>query len=164
MKEGSNQIRVVLSPENPPKLSKHSLFEEVEREFLIAVGDRKLVAFSNATEFSESLNELATHMAPDAAPIYGVVEVLMTEDFYSSTFKQFWKEVASEHGLYMCPRCGGFVPKRYDKAMFGEYPGALSRWDNKTFVCSECGMEEAIAQMLSYDISPRGYFPWKKEK
>jgi len=39
-----------------------------------------------------------------------------------------------------CPRCGGFIPN--DETP-GAYPGARSRVDNKTEVCSKCGTAEA---------------------
>ena len=38
-----------------------------------------------------------------------------------------------------CPRCTGFIPSNLTP---GRYPGALSRVDNKTEICSECGHEE----------------------
>jgi hypothetical protein len=31
----------------------------------------------------------------------------------------------------------------------GCYPGALSRWDNETYVCSPCGEHEAMLQWRS---------------
>jgi hypothetical protein len=40
----------------------------------------------------------------------------------------------------ICPRCGGFIPNNHEP---GAYRGALSRVDNKTEVCSDCGTEEA---------------------
>jgi hypothetical protein len=40
----------------------------------------------------------------------------------------------------MCPRCGGPIP---NSAMIGQYPGALSRTDGTTEVCSDCGYIEA---------------------
>ena len=42
---------------------------------------------------------------------------------------------------YICPRCGGDIPNSERK---GQYPGAISRVNNKTEVCSGCGMKEAI--------------------
>jgi len=39
-----------------------------------------------------------------------------------------------------CPRC---------KKLFTGYP-ALSRKDNKTEICSPCGVEEAIEQFIQY--------------
>jgi hypothetical protein len=41
----------------------------------------------------------------------------------------------------ICPRCHGFIPSNERP---GEYPGALSRADNKTEICSDCGTEEAL--------------------
>lgn len=41
----------------------------------------------------------------------------------------------------VCPRCLGGIP---NNMMPGEYIGALSRADNKTEICSECGQEEAF--------------------
>lgn len=40
-----------------------------------------------------------------------------------------------------CPRCGGCVPNNEQP---GAYPGALSRVDNATYVCSSCGTNEAM--------------------
>jgi ribosomal protein L40E len=45
---------------------------------------------------------------------------------------------------HVCPRCGGDVPSTAHK---GQYPGAVSRWDDKTEICSPCGAEEALMQM-----------------
>jgi ribosomal protein S27AE len=42
-----------------------------------------------------------------------------------------------------CPRCLGGIP---NDASRGKYPGALSRTDNKTYICSNCGTLEAIEQ------------------
>lgn len=42
-----------------------------------------------------------------------------------------------------CPRCGSGVP---DDTHPGQYPGALSRLDNKTYICSQCGQEEVMWQ------------------
>jgi len=44
---------------------------------------------------------------------------------------------------HTCPRCKGGIPSNEHR---GEYPGALSRFDNKTYVCSSCGMNEAMWQ------------------
>jgi ribosomal protein S27AE len=40
-----------------------------------------------------------------------------------------------------CPRCSGFIPNNVTP---GAYPGAISRLDNKTEICSDCGSEEAM--------------------
>ena len=40
-----------------------------------------------------------------------------------------------------CPRCGEPIPNREHA---GEYAGAISRRDNATEICSECGTIEAM--------------------
>jgi hypothetical protein len=47
---------------------------------------------------------------------------------------------------HICPRCGGDVPDTEHK---GQYPGALSRADNDTEVCSACGQDEALQQFFT---------------
>jgi hypothetical protein len=42
----------------------------------------------------------------------------------------------------MCPRCEGYIPSNLTP---GRYPGAISRVDNKTEICSDCGREEAMS-------------------
>ena len=41
-----------------------------------------------------------------------------------------------------CPRCGLLA----DEARTPPRPGALSRWDNTTIVCSSCGRAEAVVE------------------
>ena len=45
-----------------------------------------------------------------------------------------------------CPICNGPIPDEKNK---GKFPGALSRYDNETEVCSKCGVAEA---MLEFNI------------
>jgi hypothetical protein len=55
-----------------------------------------------------------------------------------------------------CPRCGWCIP---DDDRPGEYPGAISRTDNVTEICSLCGDEEAyewLASMPADHASPEG--------
>jgi hypothetical protein len=40
-----------------------------------------------------------------------------------------------------CPRCAGWIPNSQQR---GAYPGALSRLDNRTYICSQCGQAEAM--------------------
>ena len=65
---------------------------------------------------------------------------------------------------HTCPRCGGGIP---NNRAIGAYPGAVSRWDSATEVCSQCGMDEAFLQMLAEPrdgvivIHPvQGMHPW----
>lgn len=44
---------------------------------------------------------------------------------------------------FTCPRCLGDIPSTSER---GEYPGAASRYDNQTEVCSECGVDEAMRE------------------
>ena len=48
----------------------------------------------------------------------------------------------------VCPRCGG----DWNQYNGRHLPPALSRWDNKSAICSPCGMEEAI-----FSLSSPGY-------
>lgn len=42
----------------------------------------------------------------------------------------------------ICPRCNeNFIPSNENP---GKYPGAISRADDKTEICSMCGTEEAV--------------------
>jgi len=67
----------------------------------------------------------------------------------------------------ICPRCGGAIPNNMTP---GAYPGALSRWDNDTEICSDCGYEEAIIDWTngtyreggSAWLSPTGENPWRE--
>ena len=65
----------------------------------------------------------------------------------------------------ICPRCEGYIP---NNVMPGAYPGALSRADNETEVCSECGMEEAVVALINTDEWPltqyRGIVPDEVEQ
>ena len=46
----------------------------------------------------------------------------------------------------LCPICDGAIPNNETP---GAYPGALSRFDNETEVCSACGSAEAMTPMFS---------------
>lgn len=50
---------------------------------------------------------------------------------------------------YICPRCGGLIP---NNRQWGQYPGAVSRFpmeeNGVEYVCSDCGVEEAIVQFM----------------
>ena len=57
-------------------------------------------------------------------------------------------KLASKH---ICPRCGGDVPNTEYK---GQYAGALSRTDNHTEICSDCGSDEALENFATH-IKPQ---------
>jgi hypothetical protein len=46
----------------------------------------------------------------------------------------------------ICPSCDGFIPNNETP---GAYMGALSRKDNKTEICSACGVAEALEDFMS---------------
>lgn len=45
----------------------------------------------------------------------------------------------------ICPLCQGYIP---DNKRPGSHPGAISRVDNKTEICSTCGTLEAITDFI----------------
>lgn len=51
----------------------------------------------------------------------------------------------------LCPRCRGFIPNNLTP---GFYPGAISRVDNKTEICSDCGREEALNGLVFIEEWP----------
>ena len=51
----------------------------------------------------------------------------------------------------ICPRCLGYIPSN---AFAGQYPGAISRIDNSTEICSDCGTEESITALINIDQWP----------
>lgn len=57
---------------------------------------------------------------------------------------------------HICPRCGGPVPR---EGMQGKYPGALSRLDNETEICSACGTDEAMQDYFKGGITPMDVWP-----
>ena len=62
---------------------------------------------------------------------------------------------------HICPRCNdNFIPTNTHP---GKYPGALSRADNKTEICSLCGSEEAIQDMFAGGCAPKDQWPLKNK-
>lgn len=49
---------------------------------------------------------------------------------------------------FVCPSCDGLIP---NNDMPGAFPGALSRKDNATEICSSCGEWEAFESMMGGD-------------
>ena len=54
--------------------------------------------------------------------------------------------MTNEESAEICFICSGYIPNNETP---GAYPGALSRWDNETEICSLCGSAEAMAPILS---------------
>lgn len=67
-----------------------------------------------------------------------------------------------------CPLCGGPIPNALYE---GQYKGALSRRDNKTEICSDCGVMEAIQDYNRRTViveptpptytTPEGFVTWE---
>ena len=55
---------------------------------------------------------------------------------------------AEDKQLPICPICEGYIP---NDERPGAYPGAISRYDNKTEVCSACGTAEGVGMMMLGD-------------
>lgn len=60
----------------------------------------------------------------------------------------------------ICPRCDGYIPNSESP---GAYPGAVSRVDNKTEICSQCGTDEALEQFLIGRLTPMSEWAATKE-
>jgi hypothetical protein len=57
----------------------------------------------------------------------------------------------------ICPRCNdNFIPNNLQPAA---YPGAISRADDKTEICSDCGTEEALTQYGTGACEPVSDWP-----
>jgi hypothetical protein len=56
-----------------------------------------------------------------------------------------------------CPRCLGGIP---NDAQRGAYIGALSRTDNKTYICSSCGTDEAMENFTVGAPLPQTEWPF----
>ena len=54
--------------------------------------------------------------------------------------------MTNQESAEICFICSGYIPNNETP---GAYPGALSRWDNKTEICSLCGSAEAMAPLMS---------------
>lgn len=57
---------------------------------------------------------------------------------------------------FACPRCGGQIPNSRTP---GAYPGAMSRADNATEVCSACGYDEAMRAFSGKGVQPVDEWP-----
>ena len=64
--------------------------------------------------------------------------------------------MTTEQKLPVCPRCGGYIPNNETP---GAYPGALSRTDNSTAVCSKCGKIEAVLQFAGEPLPTPDQWP-----
>ena len=121
----------------------------------IAIHSREWVVY-NSGETNLFLTELA------GLEVLGDAQSEIDDEREFMPVFKHWQALALDLHWCECPRCGGNVPNSID---VGRYPGALSRWDNTTYICSECGQQEAMLQMAGEDISPNGPHKWiEKER
>jgi len=61
-----------------------------------------------------------------------------------------------------CPRCvqHSWIPRNESP---GLYPGALSRTDNATEICSECGEDEALLDHFDGGCQPQSEWPVERK-
>jgi hypothetical protein len=58
---------------------------------------------------------------------------------------------------HICPRCNdNWIPNNDAP---GQYPGAISRADNRTEICSDCGQAEAIQDWQDGGCTPVERWP-----
>lgn len=61
----------------------------------------------------------------------------------------------------LCPRCNSSqIPNNETP---GAYPGALSRVDNKTEICSSCGTDEALEDYFTKSLTQIKDWPIKHD-
>jgi hypothetical protein len=62
---------------------------------------------------------------------------------------------------HMCPRCGigSYLPYSETWREGDPAPPALSRTDNRTYVCSSCGTDEAMQDHMEGRLSPQEEWP-----
>jgi hypothetical protein len=86
---------------------------------------------------SELLTEVITKLVRSAYP-----PLVLEESDKENAMNTESNTYTETHDKFvLCPRCEGFIPNNDTP---GAYPGALSRLDNKTEICSECGTIEAM--------------------
>ncbi len=56
----------------------------------------------------------------------------------------------------ICKRCGQSA--RLDDPFYRGF-GAISRTDNKTMICSQCGVEEAMDDFRGIRLVPKEFWP-----
>ena len=87
------------------------------------------------------------------ATIFGIPHTDTTEysgrmPFNAESFEWEAHDYTSVPLKGFCPICGGPIPNAEHR---GQYPGAMSRYDNETEICSLCGSAEALAPMMDDD-------------
>lgn len=105
-------------------LHSHHVTEEIVEHFELLA--KQCEVYANRLERATGVSVLDTEIADEEAPY----------SFEFCTSIQFWSVL--EH---TCPRCEGGIPNSSER---GAYSGAISRLDNRTEICTSCGIEEAM--------------------
>lgn len=141
---------IVVPPNKPPRLVSASCV--IGRPLWINDTEWTVETEGDINVF---LSELA------GVKVEGYAETFIEDDQSFKPVWKHWQALAIVNDWCQCPRCGGVRP---DVVNVGRDEGALSRTDNTTYVCSQCGVEEAMLQLLGEDISPTGPHSWFIER
>ena len=154
-------ISVEVPPTGPPRLV-HNKSAQESLEEAKAIGLSVTVvhiqSWTWAVVDSKEKNLYLSELAGDVE-VNGIGYTELIDEKQFLQYFKHWQALAISKGWYSCPRCGEPRPSALH---VGRDPGALSRWDNSTYICSECGTEEAMLNRAGDDISPAGPNPWKE--
>ena len=70
--------------------------------------------------------------------------------------REFTETMTITLDQHTCPRCFGGIPNDLQR---GQYIGALSRTDNKTYICSDCGTAEGLEDY--FDLGCMSQAEWR---
>lgn len=98
------------------------------------------------------------HQDTDYLPL---LELIFGEPYARAQLDQVDAYLADQKGGRLCPRCGvnGYTPYTRKWEIGDPPPPALSRTDNKTYVCSNCGSEEAMEDHFKGKLTPQSEWP-----
>lgn len=118
-----------------------------EKALDIAGAEWSAEHFTNLAEYSRAVAEIMGH----SIRVKQITEVL--DSAYPTTFVDALEIVFDDE--HTCPRCKGGIPNDERR---GEYMGALSRIDNETMICSDCGNFEAMIDFAKVDRMIEGAY------
>jgi len=146
-------------PTGPPRLThgKTALDAIVDAKSIgLTVTTVEIQGWTWAVVNTAEKNLYLTELAGDVE-VYGIGYTELYEEKQYLQYFKHWQALAIANNWYSCPRCSEPRPSALN---VGRDPGALSRWDNSTYICSECGNEEAMLGLSGEDISPTGPNKW----